>query len=175
MLAVIAVAIAAIFVIRLGGSLRGTLLVGELDVVFLFGLNLGGPIGFFGFGSLVGLRAFGGLFGSFSRRSLRVFGGSFIFEHAVEIIGAPVVVLARLALAVAAGFVVFLPLFGHERIVFLLQLIVFGVGMLRRCRLGRLVVFALLGLLVFGHDDLSCGVFRHATAQASCFPENTHV
>jgi len=33
----------------------------------------------------------------------------------------------------------------------------------------------LLGLLVFGRDNLPRGVFRHATAQASCFPENTHV
>ena len=134
-----------------------------------------GLVGGCALSALVDIGSHGSLVFSCSRLGLRVFGRCLVLKHAIEIVRAPVVVFACLALAVAAGFVVFLPLFGHERIVFLLQLIVFGVRMLRRCRLGRLIAFALLGLLVFRHDDLPRGVFRHATAQASCFPENTHV
>ena len=158
-----------------GGSLRGTFLVGEFDVVFLFDLDFNGLVGLVGFSALVDIGSHGFLAFSCSRLGLRVFGRCLVLKHAIEIVRAPVVVFACLALAVAAGFVVFLPLFGHERIVFLLQLIVFGVRMLRRCRLGRLIALVLLGLLVFGRDNLPRGVFRHATAQASCFPENTHV
>ena len=114
MLARFALAVAAGLVICLCGLLGGTFLFGQLAL---------------GFGLLLGLCRLGGILLNrfFDLRLLRPVG---LFVH--EIIGAPVVVLARLALAVAGGLVVFLPLRAHHGIVLLLERLVFCIGVLRR-------------------------------------------